>query len=165
MLKYATVANIDDPQLNIGIFWTRRWISYRSCFWKWCAPEIMHSHKITGIKPWIHHCTDISIIERYIHNMWSIVWAPNRFRCCENFLCTSIFANNQKNQEKRQNKFIYQKKLEKKHQMPTDFQWTMQLMSEAIVRLRIVYVLFTKLYNLHDFSCYFVVVLRKHVFA
>lgn len=63
------------------------------------------------------------------------------------------------------NKLYLSKKKEKKHQMPTDFQWTMQLMSEAIVRLRIVYVLFTKLYNLHDFSCYFVVVLRKHVFA
>lgn len=53
------------------------------------------------------------------------------------------------------NKLYLSKKKEKKHQMPTDFQWTMQLMPEAIVRLRIVYVLFTKLYNLHDFSCYF----------
>lgn len=41
-----------------------------------------------------------------------------------------------KRKDKINKLYIYQKKRkEKKHQMPTDFQWTMQSMSEAIVRL------------------------------
>lgn len=87
LLNCASVANINNPQMSVWIFWTGRWISYRSRFWKWCTTKTVHSHNSTGIKPGINHRSNICIVEWSIHNMRSIVWAPNCFRCCKYFLC------------------------------------------------------------------------------
>lgn len=69
-----------------------------------------------------------------------------------------------KRKDKINKLYIYQKKERKETSNANRFSMnnTVDVRSHCTL---IVYVLFTKLYNLHDFSCYFVVVLRKHVFV